>query len=433
MPRRKPFPQTSAKPPGLIGHWRFNELGGIAIDYSGAGNHAPITAAPRVRGNVAALSFNGSSSLVDLGSAAALRPSTGDLSCFAWVKLGNADADRVVVGDYSTDGWQMYFVANDDANYPNFFAVWLEKDPEYKQYVFRISDPWLWHYVGFTWDNSEDALVLYVDGDAVTHTAVQDDTLTGDDVKSATNVYIGRNGTTSYFDGIVDDVQMYSTVITAAGAKALAEQLPGNFGWYDLEAMQDYMMFLDDFHGDQIQDEWRNTGDSGGSAAVVDAQTGGIVRITTDGDDDDEWYMDWADTRSLLVSKKVIMECRVKASDDDSDIETYYSIWEDGGDWIMFWGQPSETNWQIYTVLAGGGGGFDSGIARDTSYHKFKIECHTHGGNHVHFYIDGTETSNSPITSDIPTNYLQPFFKVITKENVAKTIDIDYIYIIQER
>ena len=49
-----------------------------------------------------------------------------------------------------------------------------------------------------------------------------------------------------------------------------------------LDSMKRRFTFLDHFIGDQLQDLWTAGGDAGGSAVVVDAQDGGICRITTD-------------------------------------------------------------------------------------------------------------------------------------------------------
>jgi len=90
----------------------------------------------------------------------------------------------------------------------------------------------------------------------------------------------------------------------------------------------------------------------------------------------------------------------------------------------------------ILCVDGGVGPAVDSGIAPDTDYHIFRVECHLHGGSHVHFYIDGTETANSPINTNVPddaTDYLQPLVYVRPRENAAKIVDCDYVYIRQDR
>ena len=89
---------------------------------------------------------------------------------------------------------------------------------------------------------------------------------------------------------------------------------------FSLDSFQDRLLWFDDFHGDQLQDEWRVAGAAGGSAVVVDAQPSGIVRITTDTDLNDTWFIDWADIRSLLVSKKASMEVRVKLTQTTNTI-----------------------------------------------------------------------------------------------------------------
>ena len=64
------------------------------------------------------------------------------------------------------------------------------------------------------------------------------------------------------------------------------------------------------------------------------------------------------------------------------------------------------------------------------------MECQTHGGSHVHFYIDGVETGNSPITTNIPDDagdYLQPYLFILTLENATKSLDTDYVYLREER
>jgi len=88
-------------------------------------------------------------------------------------------------------------------------------------------------------------------------------------------------------------------------------------------------------------------------------------------------------------------------------------------------------NWFIYCRDAGGAQSQDFGIIVDTSYHVFRIECFPTG--ELHYFIDGTETANSPLSANIPTDYLQPYLYIQTLENLAKSMDIDYVYVRQER
>lgn len=205
-----------------------------------------------------------------------------------------------------------------------------------------------------------------------------------------------------------------------------------------LDFAQQQFLFKDDFLGDQLRDEWRTTGGAGGSGAVVDGETGGIVRITTDGDEDDNWFLDWNDIRSLLVTKRVTMEVRLKANQ-----VTYcgpvMSLFFDVSNFIrIYFNETGGTadNWTIECVDGGATTSADSGILSDTDYHLFRIECHIHGSSHVHFYIDDVECANSPISTNVPddaADYLQPNLLLVTREDAIKSMDVDYVVIRQDR
>jgi hypothetical protein len=203
-----------------------------------------------------------------------------------------------------------------------------------------------------------------------------------------------------------------------------------------LDSLQRQWFFKDDFIGDQIQDIWAVSGSAGGSAVVVDGETGGIVRITTHTDDTDSYLLDWNDYRILLVTKRVSMEWKLKASDNDSDIEIRMGMDFDANNRIGFISN-ADANWRIRSMDGGGSTLEDSGIAETTSYMIFRIESHTHGGNHVHYFIDNVECANSPLSTNIPddaADVLQPYIEVRTLEaGVAKSVDMDYISIRQDR
>jgi len=196
------------------------------------------------------------------------------------------------------------------------------------------------------------------------------------------------------------------------------------------DSFQDRLLYWDDFHGDQLKDEWNEAGT--GSATVIDAQTGGIVRITTGATNGNSYRIDWQDYRSLLVTKKVTAEFRVKVNQSTA-LTVNFNLYFDVSNRITFT-MTNGGNWNIQCTNGGATTGQDSGIASDTNYHIFRIEAFP--TDEVHFYIDGVECANSPITTNIPddaADYLQPRLYIITAEDVAKTMDIDYCYLRQER
>lgn len=198
---------------------------------------------------------------------------------------------------------------------------------------------------------------------------------------------------------------------------------------YSLDSSQDRLLWWDDFLGDQLQDEWTVAG----TAVVIDAQTGGIVRLTTGAVSGDPCWLDWGTIKTLLVSKKLSFEYRVKL---ETASFINIEIFVDDGTWTKYARFHydtglAHTNWQI-AVRDTGTTSADSGVVVDDLYHIFRIECFPTG--EVHFYIDGVETTNSPITvaANIPNEYLMPRFFIRTRENAAKHMDLDYVVVRQE-
>ena len=192
--------------------------------------------------------------------------------------------------------------------------------------------------------------------------------------------------------------------------------------------------FTDHFLGDSVRDLWRSTGDAGGSAVVVDAQDGGVCRISTGATTNDDWRIDWGVIRSLHILKKVTMEWRMKAI-NSTYITLTTGLHFDGSNLAWFHcAHDASGNWFIRCIDDGSSTNVSSGVAVDTDWHIFRIECCPTG--EVHYYIDGAETANSPIITDIPSDaadYLQPYFSILTREDVAKSMDIDYIWVRQDR
>lgn len=196
---------------------------------------------------------------------------------------------------------------------------------------------------------------------------------------------------------------------------------------FNLESFDKELFERDDFLGDQIQDEWRNTGDSGGSVAVVDAQTGGIARITTDGDDDDEWYLDWGNIRTLLPEKELAFEVRAAIS-TVTTVQVVIGLFDDANDLIRFvLDTDTDGNWYVDTTAGGTPTSTSTGTAADTSIHTYRITCHFFGVPHVHFYIDGAETTGSPSSTNITAVPLQPYLFVHNRSGNSRTMDVDYV------
>ena len=192
--------------------------------------------------------------------------------------------------------------------------------------------------------------------------------------------------------------------------------------------------FGEHFLGDSLRDLW-TVSTPGGSSGVIDAQDGGIIRLTTGATSANTGTLSWNNVRSLHVDKKVTIEIRMKLAQTNA-MFFYMGLRFDFSNMIVFWYETAlgHTKWYSTTRDGGAGALFESGITVDTDYHIFRIECFPSG--EVHFYIDDVETANSPLTANIPDDagdYLQPFISFRTQEDVAKSVDIDYVVIRQNR
>ena len=194
---------------------------------------------------------------------------------------------------------------------------------------------------------------------------------------------------------------------------------------WGLDAQHLKWFWYDDFFGASIKDEWAVTTTGTGSAAVEDQQTGGIVRLNAPADND-SIQLDWDDYRSLLVTKEVCFEARAKLSGVGA-IWFNLGMTFDNTNRIVF-NEATGANFR-FMCISGPSTIVDTGVAFDTAYHIFRIECHVHGGNHVHYFIDDLENEgpNSPISTNVTTNYMQAVAFINARAVAPRQLDIDYM------
>lgn len=176
-----------------------------------------------------------------------------------------------------------------------------------------------------------------------------------------------------------------------------------------IDSQQDQLFDRDDFWGDSIDARWNITNSGTGTVAVVDGQSGGIIRLSEPANSDYS-IVNWGNIRSLHVNKKVTIEFKVTISVDNADRYLELQLRFDGDNYIMIRVPASGSanvlrcvNNGVQTSVAG------STIA-DTDPHIYRIECLPSG--EVHFFIDNVEEPNSPITTNIPNDagdFLQPY------------------------
>jgi len=199
---------------------------------------------------------------------------------------------------------------------------------------------------------------------------------------------------------------------------------------FSINSWRNQLLWWDDFLGDRVQDEYSIGGDAGGSGVVVDGETGGVIRITCDGDDGDDYQIFWGNYTTIINTKLPKFEARVKletASNISVDFLGFYGTLNSSR--AMFWCNTDvDANWHFQTRDAAGQTNTDTGIALDTSYHIFRISFIS--STQVLAYIDGTEEADH--STNIPTDHMFIDLKIGTEENATKYVDMDYWVVAQD-
>jgi len=200
-----------------------------------------------------------------------------------------------------------------------------------------------------------------------------------------------------------------------------------------IDSQSNHLFGFDDFWGDSLDAKWRLDTTGTGACIVVDGVDGGICRLRSPAASD-QAGINWTAIRSLHFNKKLVFEARVRAVNGTvtNTQRQLCRVRYDANNLIRIYHDYSSVDIIISCANGGVSTNFDSGVNVDENWHIYRIECHTHGANHVHFYIDGVECGNSPITTNIPSDaadYLEPYFNNIANASLAAETqtDIDYI------
>ncbi|MGE0821974.1 MAG: LamG-like jellyroll fold domain-containing protein [Candidatus Binatia bacterium] len=239
-----PTPTTTTPAPpqnGLVAHWRLDDgSGNVASDASGHGHSGALIARPTwVSGKInGALSFDGTSDYVAAnGAAADFNKSAGTI--VAWLYRTFPDTTTryptlVSIGAGVNDNVELFYFPRDDMFHFHYkgdgvndvVAVDAGEIPANR-----------WVHIAMSWDTSADALKAYIDGRQMGTTQ----TTLGRWVGATNKAYIGSAINTgpsvTGWQGLVDDVQLYTRALSGseiqtlflAGGGATQPSAPFNF------------------------------------------------------------------------------------------------------------------------------------------------------------------------------------------------------------
>lgn len=85
-------------------------------------------------------------------------------------------------------------------------------------------------------------------------------------------------------------------------------------------------------------------------------------------------------------------------------------------------------NWQIICVNSGVATTINTGISATTGFHNYGISANA-SGTQIRFYIDHIQIPGTPITTNIPTTAMTPFFwvKYLSGTIVPQNLDLWYL------
>ena len=202
---------------GLVAAYAFNEgTGSTVADVSGNGHTASVNGATWTdTGRYGkALSFNGTSSYVDLGNAADLQI-TGSMTWSAWV-LATADPpdDGQIIAKSSGAGWQ--FKTSPDTG-AHTFGVGVSRSSSSltQRYSTTVRQLGTWYYVAGVYNAAARSLGIFVNG--VLDNGVLVGTVPASQYNNAAEpVTIGQRTGGYSFAGGIDEVRIYNRALSQA-------------------------------------------------------------------------------------------------------------------------------------------------------------------------------------------------------------------------
>gem|GEM_PF-2609465 len=217
----------------LVAHWHFDDgSGDEATDASGNGHHGTINGASFEAGIIGnALRFDGTNDSVNAGSFDVVNSGGAQVSqvtIAAWFNaddFGTADA-RIIskaTGTASADHWWMLSTVDDGGT--KRLRVRLKTGSSTTTLIADSGDlsAGQWIHAAFVYDGS--ILKIFKNGQVVGSTSVTGLVA----VDSGVGVQIGNSPVTGRpFDGLIDDVRVYSRALTDNDVQSLATPGPAN-------------------------------------------------------------------------------------------------------------------------------------------------------------------------------------------------------------
>ena len=200
--------------------------------------------------------------------------------------------------------------------------------------------------------------------------------------------------------------------------------------------------FFDDFDNYTAAD-WTIT-ETGTGTRAVQNETGGVLKITNGASDDDANFLQWsgntlaltAETWKFVTGKPLYFGARVKLSDaTQSDFVFGLQITDTTplavSDGVYFRKDDGDAYLDFVVIKDSTASTATAAYTMDTSYHN--LEAYYDGGSYFTAYVDGVAVAKLALTNMVDDEELSLSFGIQNGEAVAKSLSIDWIWVIQQR
>jgi hypothetical protein len=207
------FPSSAAGRPGLVGHWKLDELEGIiAHDHSGNGNDGTVEGTAEWHpdeGQVdGALWFDGVENGVSIPYQSTF-DITNELTITAWIRQVANNKGWILVRNTADDSHRYYGLYTGAINQEVTFHYQGASDALYIIWSSIDIDDYLWHHLALVVDYPK--VQLFIDGKPQEERDMTEPMVSGE----VGDIKIGRRDPGDYyFEGMIDDVRLYDEALT---------------------------------------------------------------------------------------------------------------------------------------------------------------------------------------------------------------------------
>ena len=205
-----------SSPTGITAAYSFDEGSGSTVtDLSGNSVTGTLQGATWSSGGkyAGAVSFNGSTSYIDLGMPSSLQ-TTGSMTWSAWVRAAANPPDdgQIIAQSDNASGWQ--FKTTPDTGVRTFGIAIGTNGSHTQRYSKTVLSLGIWYHVAAVYNAAAQTLDIYVNGALDNGGLVG--TIPASTTLAAVNATIGKRSGGFYFNGLIDNLRVYNRALSAS-------------------------------------------------------------------------------------------------------------------------------------------------------------------------------------------------------------------------